>query len=182
MMGFDLQSILSRIRVPAGFLLAGLYFYFSQPTPKSLWIGSTVAFLGILVRAWATGHIRKNDELAVTGPYSYTRNPLYFGTFIIGLGFSLAGANTLILVVFLVCFATLYGSVMQQEMDYLRGRFAGDYERYQVSVPLFIPRLWPKKLGKGRFSFRRYLQNREYQALAGFVTALGLLFLKIRTA
>ena len=84
-MALDFGSILSRIRVPAGFLLAGLYFYFSQPKPQSHWSGGSLAFLGILVRALATCHIRKYDELTVTGPYAYTRNPLYFGTFVIGL-------------------------------------------------------------------------------------------------
>jgi protein-S-isoprenylcysteine O-methyltransferase Ste14 len=181
-MALDIGSILSRIRVPAGFLVAGLYFYFAQPTPQSLWAGGAVAFLGILVRAWATGHIRKNDELTVTGPYAYTRNPLYFGTFVIGLGFSMAGGSTHILILFLTGFATLYGSVMQQEMDYLKAKFADEYVRYQVAVPLFFPRLGPSRMGRGCFSFQRYVQNKEYQALLGFVAALGLLLLKIQTS
>jgi protein-S-isoprenylcysteine O-methyltransferase Ste14 len=182
MMAFELRSFLSRIRVPAGFLLAVLYFHFSRPTLKSLWAGGVVAFLGILVRAWATGHICKNDELAVSGPYSFTRNPLYFGTFVIGLGFSLAGGNLFILVIFLIGFATLYGSVMQQETEYLKQRFAEAYAGYQMSVPLFFPRLRPKKLASKRFSFRRYLHNREYQALLGFAAALGLLAFKVSTS
>jgi protein-S-isoprenylcysteine O-methyltransferase Ste14 len=178
-MSFDLRLLLPRIRVPAGFLLAGLYFYFSQPTPKSVWTGGAIALVGILFRAWATGHIRKNHELAVTGPYAYTRNPLYFGTFIIGLGFSFAGCNLLILVVFLICFATLYGSVMQQEKEYLMQKFSEEYASYQTRVPLFFPRVWTDRLGEGRFSFQRYLNNREYQAFLGFAAAMGLLVVKI---
>jgi protein-S-isoprenylcysteine O-methyltransferase Ste14 len=181
-MALDFRSILSRFRVPAGFLLAGLYFSFSQPTLQRFWAGGAVAFLGILIRGWATGHIRKNDELAVTGPYAYTRNPLYFGTFLIGLGFCLAGSSTYIWILFLTGFAMLYGSVMQQEMDYLKTKFADEYARYQAAVPLFFPSLCPCRLGQGRFSFRRYLQNKEYQALLGFVMALGLLLFKIRTS
>lgn len=165
--------------MPAGFVLAGVYFYVSEPTPESLWTGGATAFLGILIRAWATGHIRKNDELAVSGPYAYSRNPLYFGSFIIGLGFSLAGGKALILVAFLLCFATVYGSVMQQEVDFLKEKFARDYERYQKDVPLFFPRLWASQVGRSRFSFQRYVQNKEYQALMGFLAALGLLLFKV---
>lgn len=176
----DLRTHLTRIRVPGGFILAGLYFYYSRPTPNHLWTGGAVAFLGLLVRAWATGHLRKNDELAVAGPYAFTRNPLYFGSFVIGVGFSLAGARMEMLVVFLLCFAALYGGVMQQEMDFLRQKFPEDYARYEAAVPLFFPRLLPGEVNDGRFSVQRYWQNREYQALLGFVAAIGVLVLKIR--
>ncbi len=173
--------LLTRVRVPAGFLLAGLYFYFSQPTPKYLWIGGIIAFLGLLLRAWATGHIRKNDELAVAGPYAFTRNPLYFGSFVIGVGFSVAGGRLELLVVFLLCFAAVYGGVMQQERDFLRRKFPQQYSRYETTVPLFFPRLYGARPGEGRFSVQRYWNNREYQALLGFVAAIGVLILKIRT-
>jgi protein-S-isoprenylcysteine O-methyltransferase Ste14 len=175
-------NTLSRIRVPAGFVLAAIYFNFSRPTWKSLWLGGAVAFLGILIRTWATGHLNKDDRLAVTGPYAFTRNPLYFGSFIIGLGFSLAGENITMLVVFLACFAVLYGPVMQLEMNHLREKFPVEYSRYQASVPLFFPHLWPHQLEKGRFSFHRYFKNKEYQALVGFLAAVGLLVFKIRTS
>ena len=97
-------SFLSRIRVPVGFLLAGLFFYLAEPTWPSWLLGIGLAFLGMLLRAWATGHVRKNDQLAVAGPYAFTRHPLYLGSFVIGVGFSLAGGSLLMLVVFLICF------------------------------------------------------------------------------
>ncbi|PYV42171.1 MAG: protein-S-isoprenylcysteine methyltransferase [Acidobacteria bacterium] len=177
---FDLPELFSRIRVPVGFLLAGFYFFFSRPTWRSLLIGGTIAFLGLLLRAWATGHLRKNDELAVTGPYAFTRNPLYLGSFLIGVGFSLAGADPLVLVVFLASFATLYGPVMQKEMDHVRKLFTEEYAEYQKRVPLFFPCLWPRQRPTGSFSFQRYLENREHQALLGFLVAIGLLVLKIQ--
>src|SRR6476660_9023002 len=101
-MTFDPKPLLSRIRVPAGFVFAALYLYFSTPSSWSLWIGGSLAFVGIVIRAWATGHIRKNDELTVSGPYALTRNPLYLGSFIIGMGFSIAGGNLIIPAVFLI--------------------------------------------------------------------------------
>ena len=129
------------------------------------------------MRAWATGHLRKNDRLAVSGPYALTRNPLYFGSFLIGIGFSLAGRDVNILVVFLLCFAVLYGPVMQQEIETMKHLFAEQYSGYEKHVPLFFPRLHMPE-GLSNFSFERYLQNREYQALLGFLAALGLLAVK----
>ncbi|PYV92341.1 MAG: protein-S-isoprenylcysteine methyltransferase [Acidobacteria bacterium] len=179
-MSFSLPDLFSRIRVPVGFLLAGFYFYFSRPTWRGLFVGGSIAFLGLLLRGWATGHLRKDDQLAVTGPYAFTRNPLYFGSFLIGIGFSLAGRNPIILVVFLASFATLYGPVMQKEMNHVRRLFSEEYADYQKKVPLFFPRLWPHQRATGAFSFQRYLKNREYQALLGFLAAIGLLVLKIQ--
>ena len=141
--------------------------------------GGSVALLGLAIRAWATGHLRKNDCLAVSGPYSLTRNPLYFGSFLIGVGFSLAGRDPTILVVFLVCFAVLYGPVMQREIDTLKRLFAEQYASYQESVPLFFPRL-RLPTGSADFSFERYMRNHEYQALLGFLAALAVLVAKIR--
>jgi protein-S-isoprenylcysteine O-methyltransferase Ste14 len=178
MLRSDLRVNLTRIRVPAGFLLAALYFYVAHPTLKSLVAGCAVALVGLVVRAWATGHIIKNDALAMSGPYAYTRNPLYFGSFLIGVGFSLAGGNPAVLVVFLIGFGTLYGSVMQQEMDFLSQKFLADYDRYQGAVPLFFPQLRPARLSATRFSFARYRNHREYQALLGFIVAIVVLFVK----
>ena len=174
-----MQDWAARIRVPAGFLLAGLYFYFSMPTWISLVYGTLVASLGLLIRAWATGHLKKNDELAMTGPYALTRNPLYLGSFIIGIGFSIAGRNTWIYVLFLVGFALIYGCTMDREMKHLRALFPEEYARYQNQVPLLFPRLRHLERGEGRFSLDRYRKNREYQALLGFLFAVLILMLKI---
>ena len=167
-----------RVRVPAGFVLAALYFFYSNPSWESLLVGGSVALLGLIFRAWATGHIRKNDYLAVSGPYALTRNPLYFGSFLIGVGFSLAGRDVKILVVFLLSFALLYGPVMQREIETLRRLFGDQYGVYQKHVPLFFPR-FQMPAGLNGFSLERYLRNREYQALLGFVTALTVLAVKV---
>lgn len=180
-MTFDPKALLSRIRVPAGFVFAALYLYFSTPSNQTLWIGGGLAFGGILIRAWATGHIRKNDELTISGPYSLTRNPLYFGSFVIGLGFSIAGGNLIIPGLFLACFAAIYAPVMQREMEYLAKKFPREYGSYRATVPLFFPWLPPKTMAQGQFSFQRYMQHREYQALAGFVAAISILILKLRS-
>lgn len=170
--------ILSRIRVPAGFLLAVLYVWLAHPT-WPLWpLGVGLAFLGMLFRGWAAGHVRKNDQLAVSGPYSFTRHPLYLGSFVIGLGFSLAGRSLPILVLFLACFFLLYLPAMRNEEERLKQLFPVRYTAYRKTVPFFLPTRWPASRGPAPFSLQHYRRNREYRVALGFAGALGLLLWK----
>lgn len=169
---------LARIRVTSGFVLAAVFLYFSQPTWSSLAIGLFIATPGLLMRAWATGHLKKNDQLATSGPYALTRNPLYFGSFLIGTGFTVAGRNLIILITFLVGFWAIYGSTLRLEAKRLQGLFPAEYAHYRDRVPLFFPRLWPIAKGNG-FSLQQYRRNREYRALIGFLGAVMILVLKI---
>lgn len=170
--------ILTRLRVPAGFLLAGLYVWLADPT-WPLWpAGVSLALLGMLFRAWAAGHVRKNDQLAVSGPYAFTRHPLYLGSFVIGLGFSLAGRSLPILVLFLACFYLLYGPAMRAEEERLKQLFPHRYPDYRKAVPFFLPTRWPASRGPAPFSLRHYRRNREYRVVLGFAGALGLLLCK----
>src|SRR5439155_3013450 len=90
---------MQRWRVPLGFACAVVFLYFAKPTVWTLIAGAAVALPGLLLRAWASGHLRKNEMLATTGPYAYTRNPLYLGSFLIGLGFTIAAAEILLTVI-----------------------------------------------------------------------------------
>ena len=76
-----------KVRLRIGFLFGIAYLVFARPTAGGLWLGLPVAFAGLLVRAWAAGHIVKNEQLTMTGPYAHTRNPLYFGSFLLAVGF-----------------------------------------------------------------------------------------------
>src|SRR5688572_15179988 len=95
---------IQRWRVPLGFICGFVFIAFAKPTPTVLLIGAAVSLVGLAIRAWASGHIRKNAELAVSGPYSYTRNPLYFGSFLIGLGFTIASGRLLLALLFAALF------------------------------------------------------------------------------
>jgi len=79
--------------VPLGFAFALIYLWLAQPSAAMVAVGSIVIILGIGIRALASAQLRKNEELATSGPYSYTRNPLYLGSIIIGIGFALAARN-----------------------------------------------------------------------------------------
>src|SRR5882672_9355171 len=87
------SQIARRIRVPLGFLFAVLYFWLARPSWQSLMAGAILVVPGLLIRALASGHVRKNESLATSGPYAYTRNPLYLGSLLIGVGFALAARS-----------------------------------------------------------------------------------------
>src|SRR5712692_11238828 len=92
--------IARRIRVPLGFLFAALYLLLARPTWRSIVLGSIVVLPGLGIRALASGHVRKNEALATSGPYAYTRNPLYLGSFLVGLGFTIAAGRLILGIVF----------------------------------------------------------------------------------
>jgi protein-S-isoprenylcysteine O-methyltransferase Ste14 len=168
-----------RWRVPLGFFCAAIFFLLSRPRPFTLAIGGAIALPGLALRAWATGHLRKNDALAVTGPYAYTRNPLYLGSFLIGVGFTIASGRLVLGIVFAALFLGIYVPVMRVESATLAKLFGESYERYLEAVPLFLPRLSPyHDRIEGRFDVALYKRYREYQAAMGLVIAWALLALK----
>jgi protein-S-isoprenylcysteine O-methyltransferase Ste14 len=178
------SRVATRSRVPLGFVFAAAYFWFARPTWTSLSAGFAIAAAGILVRALASGHIRKNTALATTGPYAYTRNPLYLGSIIIALGFIVAAGNVWIGLAAIAMFAFIYLPVIAAEEKYLRSAFPG-YDHYAGQVPRFFPRLTPYRPGtaedeqSGGFSSALYLRHREYNAAVGSVLMLGALVLKM---
>ena len=98
------KRLLQRLRVPLGFLFAIIFLIFAKPAPATLLAGAIISIFGILIRAWASGHIRKNQNLAVSGPYAFTRNPLYLGSFLLGVGFSVASGVWWLALIFIILF------------------------------------------------------------------------------
>src|SRR5712691_11798856 len=99
---------IQRWRVPLGFVCAALFVLFAKPRPVTLLAGAGVSIIGLALRAWSAGHIRKNDALATSGPYAYTRNPLYLGSFLLGAGFTIAAARWELALVFVALFFGIY--------------------------------------------------------------------------
>lgn len=175
-----------RWRVPLGFIVAGVFLLLARPRPLTLAVGGVVALAGLAIRAWASGHIRKNSQLAISGPYAYTRNPLYLGSFILGLGFTIAASSGLWLFLllgglFASLFLGIYLQVMRVEALTLAELFGDDYVRYAKAVPLILPRLTPYRQADGvaeKFDPNLYLRYREYRAALGLLVAWCVLALK----
>ena len=175
------STSIQRWRVPLGFLCAVVFFVFAKPTPMVLTIGGTVSLIGLAVRGWAAGHIRKNAQLATSGPYSYTRNPLYLGSFLLGLGFTLASGRWILAVLFAALFLGIYFPVMRVESTSLAQLFGAEYEDYRRAVPLFFPRFTPHRTKNStltRFNGDLYMRYREYRAALGLFAAWSLLLVK----
>jgi protein-S-isoprenylcysteine O-methyltransferase Ste14 len=170
---------MQRWRVPLGFVCAAVFFYFAQPTWWTLAAGAAVAIPGLSLRAWATGHLRKNEALATNGPYAYTRNPLYLGSFLIGLGFTIAAGRPLLIFVFAAMILGIYLPVMRVEAATLAQLFGKKYFRYASEVPLLLPRFSPYRLrSETRFEKELYFRYREYRASLGSLIAWTLLAIK----
>jgi protein-S-isoprenylcysteine O-methyltransferase Ste14 len=171
---------IQRWRVPLGFLCAALFILFARPRPVTLLIGAAISFVGLLIRAWASGHIRKNSALAVSGPYAYTRNPLYLGSFILGLGFTVGAGRWWLAILFGVLFLGIYFPVMRVESATMGQSFGPEFSDYSQAVPLFLPRLTSYgKDNETKFDRGLYMRYREYQAALGLLIAWGLLILKM---
>lgn len=176
-------TLIQRWRVPLGFLCGAAFILLAKPNIWSLVAGGIIAVLGLLIRAWAAGHIRKNAALAISGPYAHTRNPLYLGSFLLSVGFTIAAANVWLILLFAALFLGVYLPVMRIEARDVATLFPAQYKLYAEHVPLFLPRVTPwqnSSLGKtvNKFDFSLYLKYREYRAALGLAAALGLLFVK----
>jgi protein-S-isoprenylcysteine O-methyltransferase Ste14 len=166
-------------RVRLGYLLAVVVLILARPTPQSILIGGLIGLIGLAIRAYAAGFLHKQEILTITGPYSYTRNPLYLGSSLLTLGAAIAMHSWIGGLLLLIYFSLVYSFVMRREEGELRRKHGAAFDMYAASVPLFVPRLAPRTepvSAGSSFSWAQYKKNHEYEAAAGFVLLLaGLL-------
>jgi protein-S-isoprenylcysteine O-methyltransferase Ste14 len=172
------SKVARRIRVPLGFLFAVLYFWLAQPTWRSMATGAIGVVAGLLIRALASGHVRKNEALATSGPYAYTRNPLYLGSLVMGLGFCVAARSWWVGAALVVMFVAIYLPVIRDEEAFLRGKFP-EFEEYARRVPRMLPRIGRAGAESGTFSWELYLKHREWNALIGVLAMMAGLVVKM---
>jgi protein-S-isoprenylcysteine O-methyltransferase Ste14 len=176
------RHIARRIRVPLGFALTVLYLWLARPTWHFLALGAIAIVPGLLIRALASGHVQKNEALATSGPYAYTRNPLYLGSVLIGVGFAVAARSWWIGFMLVVMFLAIYVPVIRSEEEFLRQKFV-EFSDYAKRVPRLVPRLAPRSgLADGHheeFSWALYLKHREYNALLGAAAITTALVVKM---
>lgn len=168
-----------RWRVRLGYPLAILVLLFSRPTPQSILAGALVGVAGLWLRARAAGYLHKQEVLTVTGPYAFTRNPLYLGSAILTLGAGIAAHSWISASILCVYFALVYSIVMRREERELQARHGRAFEEYARAVPLFIPRFTAFKFVGGSassFSLAQYKKNHEWQAGVGYLLLLAVLF------
>ena len=160
---------LARRRVPLGFVAAAVVLFGADPTWES-WSDGTGRCSGReAIRIWAAGHLEKGREVTRSGPYRWTRHPLYVGSSVIALGVVIAARHPLVTIVTLVYMVATLTAAIRTEEAFLRGAFGDIYDRYRASTAEPMAR---------RFSLTRAFTNREHRAAAGLLIGFGLLAMK----
>jgi protein-S-isoprenylcysteine O-methyltransferase Ste14 len=177
----DWSAIAWRVRVPLGFVFALFYLWIAHPSWLSIAIGAVITLPGILLRGLASGHVKKNEELTTSGPYAYTRNPLYLGSVIMAIGFAVAARSVWVLLLIVAMFGFIYLPVIRAEEAFLRQKFSTFHE-YAHNVPRLFPRLKAFDNAHVSFSAALYWQHREYNAVLGSAAVLAVLAAKLMWA
>jgi uncharacterized membrane protein len=160
---------LARWRVPLGFAFGAVVLYLAQPTWRSILAGAAVGLCGQMMRLWAAGHLEKSREVTRSGPYRFTRHPLYVGSSVMAAGVVLASGSVTVAVLVAVYMVATIAAAIRSEETFLRERFGDQYAAYAESRAPVMAR---------RFSLERAWRNREYRALIGLAAAIAVLSAK----
>ena len=163
-------ALLARRRVALGFIVAIAAIVLADPSWPSWRAGLLIAVLGEAVRVWAAGHLEKSREVTRSGPYRWTRHPLYVGSSIMALGIVIASRSMVLAVLAAVYMIATIAAAVRAEESFLRRTFGETYDQYRRSEADPMPR---------RFSLARALRNREYRAVAGLTAGFILLAIKM---
>ena len=164
-----MTRLLARFRVSLGFVLALVALWLATPTRESMMVGAAIAWLGEALRVWAAGHLEKSTEVTRSGPYRFTRHPLYLGSSLIGIGLAIAAHHLVLGVLILLYLALTLTAAMRSEEAHLREKFGDAYDAYAEQRAVPMPRT---------FSWARALRNREHHAMVGLMAGLLLLALR----
>ncbi|HYL76818.1 MAG TPA: isoprenylcysteine carboxylmethyltransferase family protein [Bryobacteraceae bacterium] len=167
----------ARLRVTLGFVMVIAFAWLSNPNELSLTLGLPISVLGLALRAWATGHLEKNQRLTESGPYAHVRNPLYLGTALVAAGLATASRSWPLAALFTAVFVLIYLPVIELEEQHLSTLFP-EFRAYAQRVPQLIP-TWGKARSTAQFRASLYIKNREYQALLGFAVGAAVLIAKL---
>ena len=174
-----LKKITSRTAVLYGTI--ALLVIFADPSWVSCFFGSIFVLGGEALRFWATGHLRKNEELTTSGPYAYLQSPLYLGSYIIGTGLCIMAMNPVIWILTTLIFFISYVPRKQQiEWGRMEERFGEEFLKYKRSVNYFMPKLEPYPEGsKHLWSFAMTIENTEHQTALAVLLIAFLIIVRI---
>jgi protein-S-isoprenylcysteine O-methyltransferase Ste14 len=163
------------------YLLGVVLIITAKPRVDLFVSGLLLVMLGEGLRIWATGHLRKNQQVTTTGPYAYVKNPLYLGTFLIMLGFCLMANQLLLMALGIGIFMFYYVPYKKRrESDRLAQRFGQIWVDYDSHVPDYVPRWTPyKHRGNDHWNFQVFLNNSEHETL--LMVFLGIVIISVRS-
>jgi protein-S-isoprenylcysteine O-methyltransferase Ste14 len=170
--GYGGQTLLARWRVSLGFVFAAIVLWLATPGPRTFVAGAAIAILGEALRVWAAGHLEKSKEVTQSGPYRYTRHPLYLGSSLIGAGIAVASHNLVVIAMIAGYLLLTLTAAMRSEEAHLREKFGDAYDAYAEQRAPKVER---------SFSWARALRNREHHTILGLIAGLVLLAVKLNT-
>ncbi len=176
----DYAGWAARLRVPLHFALAVLVLEFAHPTGALLAVGAAMVAAGLVVRAWAAAHLRRDQPLTTSGPYAYLRHPLYLGSAFILAGFALAAGRWWLGAVVGLYFLLVFLPVLGREEREREAAAPADYAAYRSQVPALVP--YRGRYGAApaaRFDWQLFRSNREWRASAGCAVLLALFYAKM---
>lgn len=145
-----------RILVALPALVAGAFLIrprnlFGEWQSLGLLASLALVAAGLALRAWAAasagGHTRSGlieaPQLVTGGPYAFVRNPIYLGSFVLGLGMIGLLQDPWLLLPHAFVFAIFFGAIIPAEERFLVKRFGDEYLRFCGAVPRLVPALRP---------------------------------------
>lgn len=156
-----------------------LFYPATSPTTTSFKAGIGFIAVGLATRIWANGYAIKTQKLTISGPYSLMRHPLYLGTMLIAIGFSIMLRTSYVGALFIVIMALVYYRTIKNEERALTERYKEAYLDYKKNVAVILPTNFPYKKGeKWHFSFARVIENHEYKLFIWIVNIVIIFRLK----
>lgn len=141
--------------------------------------GLALVVAGEAVRFWAAGYISKDSEIATGGPYGHVRNPLYFGSLLLSVGYGLvSGFGWIGVLVLVALFLVFHLAAIRYEEQFLMRKFGQAYADYFRRVPRLVPSPWPRSRGAGTFSWQQAIRNREH--VSALFAAIFVALLSVR--
>jgi protein-S-isoprenylcysteine O-methyltransferase Ste14 len=121
------------------------------------WTGMLFAAVGMLIRLWASGHVKKNKELATDGPYAYVRHPLYVGNILLLFGFALAAQVWWALPLLVGFIWFYYPTAINYEDRKLQRLFGAPWDQWRANTRALLPRFTGRRFSAGGWSFKQSL-------------------------
>ena len=167
---------LIKYRSLIGIVCLIVVLWLATPSARAIFIGFFLMMVGMFFRGWSSGYIDKDRELATEGPYSLTRNPLYFGNLLIASGIAVASNHWLTALICAVYYVFFFTFLIAIERKRMKERFGPRYEAWARDANLFFPRI--KKIRKFNFNIALYMKNREYRVLFYSLFVIAVLVVK----
>ena len=186
----DIRQFFFKYRSYTPIPIAILILYFALEDSPYYYLGFLMLLFGELIRIWAVSYAGGETRtrkvgaptLCTSGPYSFTRNPLYLGNMFMYIGIAMvAGAPNIILMISTVFsfFIIQYTFIVSLEEETLTTLFGEQYINYKKHVPAIFPRLRPWK-GSGTAKRRPILKTikTEKRTLQNVLLILTLIVLR----